>query len=339
MNKEEKFMSEQAKNVTNKVFVRGRLVGFGTDYLGRREMYIAIRGQYQERPINAAFTYRPNELDPSIRREDYLDIEATINGSNRTSRTTGERFHTQYFVADSIKPAKTEIQEVFGYNGGFSYNRPQFRAYYEGEVVEVVKTKGFVTNTNNRRIEVTYYNLYVKVPSEVPGRAYEIILAQYTSRMRVSDNELFPGDKVAIVANLVTKRKTGRNGEPYMASNLIVDDLFIVSRNTNTPVEPVGNGDANSTEPDANKVQEETEQSADGVAKEESSEEEQKSTKGLKATNESDKKETPVNGDEFFEETSEKDEVEETKKEVKIEMTEEEEETPEGEFASGNDLF
>lgn len=223
-------MSEQAKNVTNKVFVRGRLVGFGTDYLGRREMYIAIRGQYQERPINAAFTYRPNELDPSIRREDYLDIEATINGSNRTSRTTGERFHTQYFVADSIKPAKTEIQEVFGYNGGFSYNRPQFRAYYEGEVVEVVKTKGFVTNTNNRRIEVTYYNLYVKVPSEVPGRAYEIILAQYTSRMRVSDNELFPGDKVAIVANLVTKRKTGRNGEPYMASNLIVDDLFIVSR-------------------------------------------------------------------------------------------------------------
>ena len=317
-------MSEQAKNVTNKVFVRGRLVGFGTDYLGRREMYIAIRGQYQERPINAAFTYRPNELDPSIRREDYLDIEATINGSNRTSRTTGERFHTQYFVADSIKPAKTEIQEVFGYNGGFSYNRPQFRAYYEGEVVEVVKTKGFVTNTNNRRIEVTYY---------------EIILAQYTSRMRVSDNELFPGDKVAIVANLVTKRKTGRNGEPYMASNLIVDDLFIVSRNTNAPVESEENNEANSVEPDANKVQEETEQSADGVAKEESSEEEQKSTKGLKATNESDKKETPVNGDEFFEETSEKDEVEETKKEVKIEMTEEEEETPEGEFASGNDLF
>ena len=314
-------MSEQAKNVTNKVFVRGRLVGFGTDYLGRREMYIAIRGQYQERPINAAFTYRPNELDPSIRREDYLDIEATINGSNRTSRTTGERFHTQYFVADSIKPAKTEIQEVFGYNGGFSYNRPQFRAYYEGEVVEVVKTKGFVTNTNNRRIEVTYYNLYVKVPSEVPGRAYEIILAQYTSRMRVSDNELFPGDKVAIVANLVTKRKTGRNGEPYMASNLIVDDLFIVSRNTNTPVEPVGNGDANSTEPDANKVQEETEQSADGVAKEESSQEEQEPTESLKTA------------------TENENEVEETKKEVKIEMTEEEEETPEGEFPSGNDLF
>lgn len=328
MNKEEKFMSEQAKNVTNKVFVRGRLVGFGTDYLGRREMYIAIRGQYQERPINAAFTYRPNELDPSIRREDYLDIEATINGSNRTSRTTGERFHTQYFVADSIKPAKTEIQEVFGYNGGFSYNRPQFRAYYEGEVVEVVKTKGFVTNTNNRRIEVTYYNLYVKVPSEVPGRAHEIILAQYTSRMRVSDNELFLGDKVAVVANLVTKRKTGRNGEPYMASNLIVDDLFIVSRSNNTPVES-----------DTNKVQEETVQSTEGAAKEESSQEEQKPTKNLKATPENDKKDTPVNGDEFFEESSKEDEVEETKKEVKIEMTEEEEETPEGEFASGNDLF
>lgn len=320
-------MSEQAKNVINKVFVRGRLVGFGTDYLGRREMYIAIRGQYQERPINAAFTYRPNELDPSIRREDYLDIEATINGSNRTSRTTGERFHTQYFVADSIKPAKTEIQEVFGYNGGFSYNRPQFRAYYEGEVVEVVKTKGFVKNPNNRRIEVTYYNLYVKVPSEVPGRANEIILAQYTSRMRVSDNELFPGDKVAIVANLVTKRKTGRNGEPYMASNLIVDDLFIISRSNNTPVES-----------DTNKVQEETEQSAEGVAKEESSQEEQKPTKNLKTTPKNDKKNTPVNGDEFFEESSKEDEVEETKKEVKIEMTEEEE-TPEGEFASGNDLF
>ena len=173
----------------------------------------------------------------------------------------------------------------------------------------------------------------------MPGRAYEIILAQYTSRMRVSDNELFPGDKVAIGANLVTKRKTGRNGEPYMASNLIVDDLFIVSRNTNTPVEPVGNGDANSTEPDANKVQEETEQSADGVAKEESSQEEQEPTESLKTATENEKKETPVNGDEFFEETSEKDEVEETKKEVKIEMTEEEEETPEGEFPSGNDLF
>ena len=330
-------MSEQEKSVTNKVFVRGRLVGFGTDYLGRREMYIAIRGQYQERPINAAFTYRPNELDPSIRREDYLDIEATINGSNRTSRTTGERFHTQYFVADIIKPAKTEIQEAFGYNGGFSYHRPQFRAYYEGEVTEVVKTKGFVTNTNNRRIEVTYYNLYVKVPSEVPGRASEIILAQYTSRMRVSDNEVFPGDRVAIVANLVTKRKTGRNGEPYMASNLIVDDLFIVSRNNNVSVE---NGDVSPAEPDVNKTQEETVQKAGVVTKEESSQEEQKSAKNLKVAPEYEKKDTPVNGDEFFEETSEEDEVEETEKQVKIEMTEEEEEeTPGSEFASGNDLF
>lgn len=329
-------MSEQEKSVTNKVFVRGRLVGFGTDYLGRREMYIAIRGQYQERPINAAFTYRPNELDPSIRREDYLDIEATINGSNRTSRTTGERFHSQYFVADSIKPAKTEIQEVFGYNGGFSYHRPQFRAYYEGEVTEVVKTKGFVTNTNNRRIEVTYYNLYVKVPSEVPGRASEIILAQYTSRMRVSDNEVFPGDRVAIVANLVTKRKTGRNGEPYMASNLIVDDLFIVSRSNNFSVE---NGDVSPAEPDTNKAQEETVQRVEGVVKEEFSQEEQKPTKSLKATPEYEKKDTPVNGDEFFEDSLKEDEIEEAKQEVKIEMTEEEEETPEGEFASGNDLF
>ena len=168
----------------------------------------------------------------------------------------------------------------------------------------------------------------MKVPSEVPGRAHEIILAQYTSRMRVSDNELFPGDKVAVVANLVTKRKTGRNGEPYMASNLIVDDLFIVSRSNNTPVES-----------DTNKVQEETVQSTEGAAKEESSQEEQKPTKNLKATPENDKKDTPVNGDEFFEESSKEDEVEETKKEVKIEMTEEEEETPEGEFASGNDLF
>lgn len=329
-------MSEQEKSVTNKVFVRGRLVGFGTDYLGRREMYIAIRGQYQERPINAAFTYRPNELDPSIRREDYLDIEATINGSNRTSRTTGERFHSQYFVADSIKPAKTEIQEVFGYNGGFSYHRPQFRAYYEGEVTEVVKTKGFVTNTNNRRIEVTYYNLYVKVPSEVPGRASEIILAQYTSRMRVSDNEVFPGDRVAIVANLVTKRKTGRNGEPYMASNLIVDDLFIVSRSNNFSVE---NGDVSPAEPDTNKAQEETVQRVEGVVKEEFSQEEQKPTKSLKATPEYEKKDNPVNGDEFFEDSLKEDEIEEAKQEVKIEMTEEEEETPEGEFASGNDLF
>ena len=179
----------------------------------------------------------------------------------------------------------------------------------------------------------------MKVPSEVPGRAHEIILAQYTSRMRVSDNELFPGDKVAVVANLVTKRKTGRNGEPYMASNLIVDDLFIISRNDNAPSEPAENGESDSVEPDTNKAQEEAVQSVEDVAKEESSQKEQEPTKSLKAPSENEKKETPVNGDEFFEETSEKDEVEEAKKEVKIEMTEEEEETPEDEFASGNDLF
>lgn len=226
-------MVENQNMIRNLVKARGRVVGFGRDFQGRNEIYIFMRQEYQARPVQVAFLFR--NIDPEIQIGDFVEIEGHVMAYYRQTANfeqTGKRTYTQSFVATSIKFCKTEIEEVFGIEGGFA-RKPMIRCYYSGEVTRIDFTKGRVRDANDRRKtrEVTFVNLLVKIPSSNVTRRLNIVTAQYTERMRTSDINVEVGDTVAIVANVTSTKKTFANQEkPVFFTNLQIDDMVIIEK-------------------------------------------------------------------------------------------------------------
>lgn len=226
-------MVENQNMIRNLVKARGRVVGFGRDFQGRNEIYIFMRQEYQARPVQVAFLFR--NIDPEIQIGDFVEIEGHVMAYYRQAANfeqTGKRTYTQSFVATSIKFCKTEIEEVFGIEGGFA-RKPMIRCYYSGEVTRIDFTKGRVRDANDRRKtrEVTFVNLLVKIPSSNVTRRLNIVTAQYTERMRTSDINVEVGDTVAIVANVTSTKKIFANQEkPVFFTNLQIDDMVIIEK-------------------------------------------------------------------------------------------------------------
>lgn len=226
-------MVENQNMIRNLVKARGRVVGFGRDFQGRNEIYIFMRQEYQARPVQVAFLFR--NIDPEIQIGDFVEIEGHVMAYYRQAANfeqTGKRTYAQSFVATSIKFCKTEIEEVFGIEGGFA-RKPMIRCYYSGEVTRIDFTKGRVRDANDRRKtrEVTFVNLLVKIPSNNVTRRLNIVTAQYTERMRTSDINVEVGDTVAIVANVTSTKKTFANQEkPVFFTNLQIDDMVIIEK-------------------------------------------------------------------------------------------------------------
>lgn len=228
-------MVENQNMIRNLVKARGRVVGFGKDFQGRNKIYIFMRQEYQARPVQVAFLFR--NIDPEIRIGDFVEIEGYVTAYYRQAANfeqTGKRTYAQAFVATSIQFCKTEIEEIFGVEGGFS-RKPMIRCYYSGEVTRINYTKGKVRDARDRRKvrEVTFVNLLVKVPSNSVTRRLNIITAQYTERMRTNDINVEVGDTVAIVANVTSTKKEFSNQEkPVFFTNLQIDDMVIVEKGT-----------------------------------------------------------------------------------------------------------
>ena len=243
-------MVENQNMIRNLVKARGRVVGFGRDFQGRNEIYIFMRQEYQARPVQVAFLFR--NIDPEIQIGDFVEIEGHVMAYYRQAANfeqTGKRTYAQSFVATSIKFCKTEIEEVFGIEGGFA-RKPMIRCYYSGEVTRIDFTKGRVRDANDRRKtrEVTFVNLLVKIPSNNVTRRLNIVTAQYTERMRTSDINVEVGDTVAIVANVTSTKKTFPNQEkPVFFTNLQIDDMVIIEKGAK-PEETVAKAEASEVE-------------------------------------------------------------------------------------------
>ena len=220
-------MVENQNMIRNLVKARGRVVGFGRDFQGRNEIYIFMRQEYQARPVQVAFLFR--NIDPEIQIGDFVEIEGHVMAYYRQAANfeqTGKRTYTQSFVATSIKFCKTEIEEVFGIEGGFA-RKPMIRCYYSGEVTRIDFTKGRVRDANDRRKtrEVTFVNLLVKIPSSNVTRRLNIVTAQYTERMRTSDINVEVGDNVTS-----TKKIFANQEKPVFFTNLQIDDMVIIEK-------------------------------------------------------------------------------------------------------------
>lgn len=212
--------------VDNKVVCRGRVSGFGRNRDGRRVIEIYIRQGYQAPPLTVEFLYRTLPDDVEIGH--FVEVEGYVRaGYIRTSESQEYPTYSQAFVAEKITHLKTEIQEVFGVDGGFSYGHMFFRAYFKGAVTRVSDTAGSVKNANGRDRKVTFTRVLIRTAARGFGRTSNIVSAQFTSRMRVADKKPNSGDEVVVVANLSSREKRNSNGELVTFYNLIIDDLVV----------------------------------------------------------------------------------------------------------------
>lgn len=214
--------------VDNKVVCRGRVSGFGRDRDGRRVIDIYIRQGYQAPPLTVEFLYR--DLPEDVEVGDFVEVEGYVQaGYIRTSESQEHPTYSQAFVAEKITHLKTEIQEAFGVDGGFSYGHMFFRAYFKGAVARVTDTPGSVKDANGRARKVTFTRVLIRTAPRRLGRTSSIVSAQFTSRMRVADKKPNRGDEVVVVANLSSREKRNSNGELVTFYNLIIDDLVVTA--------------------------------------------------------------------------------------------------------------
>lgn len=222
----------------NRVDARGRIVAVGNLFTRRGEAYreirLLIRGQYQARAIYLNFVIKDSNIDDDFKVGDYVDIEGHINSYFRRSSTWNaerSRTYVQEFIIDKMAHAVTILEDVFGVKGGFAQQRNYFRAAYKGEVTRVErdthdrKTGEPLRDRRNNKVE--YVRVFVRVPNPTSPNGTGIVLAQYSSNMRVNDIKPKVGDKIIVSTNITTVSKYINNTRAEF-QNLQIDDMLVV---------------------------------------------------------------------------------------------------------------
>lgn len=258
------------EDFNNKFIARGRVVGFSRDYQGRMQIDLYIRGEYQARPIEVSIVY--SSLEEVIEVGDFVEIEGYLVSYYRNddswSFNQSSTTLVQYFVLTSISKLKTEIEEAFNINGGFSHKNLSFRMYYRGIVSSITKNDGKITDSKGNKQDRVFIRINVRTPRFGSGRS-NIISAHFTDAMRIAKPKngdvIEKGDEIVVVANLVSTRKEfnrsgksqivrgrrsgrGRNYgvQRVLFNNLLVDDLLIVKKANDAEESPSTNSESES---------------------------------------------------------------------------------------------
>lgn len=219
----EKVEKEEALAADNMVFARGRVVSLGRDSYGHPSLTLFIRGSRDIEPSYVRFAV--NNLDPSIRPEDYVYIRGHIEAYRYYNPVWDRNSYVQYLMADSVEVDEPILQFAYGQNG-FAHLDPFVRLYLKGTVVSVRDSGEFwkimtlrIRNENDRYRDTT-------------------IRTQYSVRMRVNDVKCEPGDTVCMTATYYTITKE-RNGQNVEFANVIVNDMSIIRKaNGEVPPQP-----------------------------------------------------------------------------------------------------
>ena len=214
----------------NKVYLRGRVVGYGHTASGIRSFSLMIRGSRMEgHParnivLNIAYGKAADRLPDGIPMHSVVEIEGHIVAYVYRNEVFDKWSYIQYIEADRIEFPKSELEESFGVSG-FSYPSPYIKIYLKGELARVFKSEN----------DASWTNISVRtVANSRNGRG--VVRAQFSSRMRVNDvgMKCREGDLVCLVGTFSTNTKTSRNGGITSFENIIVDDMQIIRRREET---------------------------------------------------------------------------------------------------------
>lgn len=215
----------------NYVEARGRIIGSYVDNEGRKKITLHIRGARQRKGTYLSFALKDG-IETNFKLQDNVFIKGYLMAYRRNSELwTVVKPFDQTLVAEEIIVEKSEIEEVFGIKGGFSYKEPYVKLYLSGTVIET-------ENLNNSK-----WNIITLRVENDGFKPYEIRV-QYSRNMRVNDNKINVGDKVAIIAIIVSAKKTykvnsrindskNENGERTVIKyfeNIIINDLVFIEK-------------------------------------------------------------------------------------------------------------
>ena len=231
MTKEENIEAkEEKKEIRNKVFARGRVLGIGKDSYGRPRFILYIRSNSSRPASYVSFSLEKIALG-DIRTNDVIEVEGHMVAYQIRNRVWDRTSYTQYIVADSIRMCDTQLKQVFGYDGGFAYGRQYIKVCLAGKVESVVtreaaKPAGAAENAKpGSKSEWSTITIRVQENKKRPCS----IKVQYSPRMRVNDVKCEKGDEVCLVAT-VNSRKIEKDGTTRYYENIVVDDIGIVSK-------------------------------------------------------------------------------------------------------------
>lgn len=201
---------EKRKNV-NGINARGRVLGIGKDNYGRPRFILFIRANSSRPASYVSFSLDKISLG-DIRVGDFVDVEGHIVAYNTRSRVWDRNIYTQYMVADKVELCRTRLKKIYGFDGGFAFDRPYIDVYVSGKVTDIESREG--RNT-------------LSILVEEKGKRPNTINVQYSDRMRVNDVKPSKGDEICLVGTIYTK-KTDKDGSTRYYENIIVDDMGIV---------------------------------------------------------------------------------------------------------------
>ena len=119
----------------NKVVINGRIVSIRAINGGKKIVTISSKNGRDVYPRVECTA----EMTDGLKEHARVTVEAHIVSPSIRDKATGKWNPSQYFVADSITPAKTLTEEYFGLKGKF-FAPPDVNICLSGEVVGVIES-------------------------------------------------------------------------------------------------------------------------------------------------------------------------------------------------------
>ena len=200
----------------NCVEARGKIVKVKNGGLG----YGAITLLVKVGPKESVITFTlANAINPDISIGDIVEIKGHIRSTGTYTDDNGKRRSDQFFVADSVKPARTRLEMMCGIKGK-AFPEHYFRCCIIGAFINFYKSG------------VDWGRIYVETASDT-NRNTRITLNYYLKGRLRKPEMLTRGDEIAIVAdiNVTAKDYELEDGsiEKRKFENLYAEDVVIVN--------------------------------------------------------------------------------------------------------------
>ena len=216
---------EEAKtNETyNKVFARGKIVGFGKNDYGMKRFILYVKGRIaqdrEKNPLYMSIVFG-NEVSRDFRVGDMVEVEGHMIAYPYKNEVWDRWGYIQYVVADSIEVCRPELSRVFGIEGGFAIEKPCCRIYLKGTVTNKYTKEGS-----------SWHRFTVLVDDDKKNSRSNRVRVQYSDRMRVSEVEYEEGDRITVIGVMSSSIK-GKDKEIRYFENVIADDMAVYEKKT-----------------------------------------------------------------------------------------------------------
>lgn len=217
----------KVKETYNKVFARGKIVGFGKNDYGMKRFVLYVRGRTvqnkEKNPLYMSVAFG-TDVNRDYRVGDMVEVEGHLIAYPYKNEVWNKWGYVQYLVADRISICKSELNSVFGVDGGFALERQYCRVYLKGTVTNKYSKEGS-----------GWHRFTILVDVNEEGRRPNRVRVQYSDRMRVSEVEYKEGDKMVVIGTMASSMKKRENDEIRYFENVIADDMCVYEKKKEEP--------------------------------------------------------------------------------------------------------